>query len=152
MVFLYDQVLNQPVSMIEGVVRAARPRKLLVVLTPEEVGRVLARLSGVYWLIACLRYGSGLRLIESVRLRVKDLDFQHRAVVVRDGKGGKDRVVTLADELIGPLQRHQAARLKRSHIVVAPAQLRGHAATTIAGTPLPMDSDHFSQQVLMAGG
>lgn len=87
--FLYDQVLNQPVSMIEGVVRAARPRKLLVVLTPEEVGRVLARLSGVYWLIACLRYGSGLRLIESVRLRVKDLDFQHRAVVVRDGKGGQ---------------------------------------------------------------
>jgi len=110
LVFLYDQALNQPVGMIEGVVRAARPRKLPVVLTPEEVGRVLARLSGVYWLIACLRYGSGLRLIESVRLRVKDLDFQHRAVVVRDGKGGKDRVVTLADELIGPLQRHLAAR------------------------------------------
>jgi integron integrase len=76
-----------------------------VVLSPDEIARVLARLSGVYWLIVCLQYGSGLRLMESVRLRVKDLDFERRALVVRQGKGGKDRVVTLPDELITPLQR-----------------------------------------------
>jgi integron integrase len=88
------------------VVRAARKPKIPVVLTQDEVGRLLSGLSGQYWLIACLQYGSGLRLLESVRLRVKDLDFSHRAVLVRDGKGGKDRVVSLADELVEPLMRH----------------------------------------------
>jgi len=63
-------------------------------------------LKGWYWLLGCLLYGSGLRLMEALRLRVMDLDFEHRAVFVRGGKGGKDRVVTLADELIVPLQRH----------------------------------------------
>lgn len=110
LVFLYDKVLGQPLGDVQNVVRAVRPPKLPVVLTEAEVARLLSRLSGVHWLIACLQYGSGLRLIESVRLRVKDLDFAHRAIVVRDGKGGKDRVVTLADELIAPLQRHLAAR------------------------------------------
>ncbi len=105
LVFLYRRVLEQPLDEIEGIVRANRPAKLPVVLSPEEIGRVLARLSGSYWLIACLQYGSGLRLLESVRLRVKDLDFRYRAVLVRDGKGGKDRVVTLPDELIEPLRR-----------------------------------------------
>jgi integron integrase len=71
---------------------------------------VLGQLSGVHWLVACLQYGSGLRLMESVRLRVKDLDFAHRAVFVRDGKGGKDRVVTLPDEVVEPLQRHLEGR------------------------------------------
>ena len=81
-----------------------------MVLSREEVGRVLRNLNGIHWLIACLQYGSGLRLLESVRLRVKDVDFAHRAVYVRDGKGGKDRVVTLPDELIKPLRRHFANR------------------------------------------
>jgi integron integrase len=81
-----------------------------VVLSPDEIARVLARLSGVYWLIGCLQYGSGLRLMESVRLRVKDLDFERRAHVVRQGKGGKDRVITLPDELITPLHRQLAHR------------------------------------------
>jgi len=80
------------------------------VLTQTEVGRILPNLNGVYWLIGCLQYGSGLRLLESLRLRVKDLDFEHRAVLVRDGKGAKDRVVTLPDELVVPLQRHLANR------------------------------------------
>lgn len=62
--------------------------------------------AGVNWLVACLQYGSGLRLLESVRLRVKDLDFSHWAIFVRDGKGGKDRIVTLPDDLVVPLQRH----------------------------------------------
>jgi integron integrase len=110
LVFLYDKVLGRPLGAVHGVVRAASARKLPVVLSPQEVVRVLAHLSGSYWLIACLQYGSGLRLLESVRLRVKDIDFAHRAILVRDGKGAKDRVVTLADELIGPLQRHLELR------------------------------------------
>jgi integron integrase len=106
LVFLYRHVLQRPLKEIHGVVRAKKPQRLPVVLSREEVARVLARLQGQYWLIACLQYGSGLRLIESVRLRVMDLDFEHRAIFVRNGKGGKDRVVTLADELITPLRRH----------------------------------------------
>lgn len=86
--------------------RAKKPKRLPVVLTSEEVAKVLSQLNGVYWLIGCLQYGFGLRLMESVRLRVMDLDFDRRAIFVRNGKGGKDRVVTLADELIVPLKRH----------------------------------------------
>lgn len=108
--FLYKRVIERPLGEIEGLVRAKRPARLPVVLTGEEIGRVLAALSGQYWLLACLQYGSGLRLMESVRLRVKDLDFPHRAVIVRRGKGGKDRVVTLPDELITPLRRQLAHR------------------------------------------
>ncbi len=103
--FLYKRVLERPRGDIHGIQRAKRPVKLPVGLTPDEVGRVLAALSGQYWLLACLQYGSGLRLMESVRLRVKDLEFSHRALMVREGKGGKDRVVTLPDELTEPLRR-----------------------------------------------
>jgi integron integrase len=110
LVFLYRNVLDRPLGECIGIVRAKRPQRLPVVLTPEEVGRILRALKGVHWLIGCLQYGSGLRLLESVRLRVKDLDFEHRAILVRDGKGGKDRVVTLPDELVVPLKRHLAAR------------------------------------------
>ncbi len=106
LVFLYRHVIERPLQEINGVTRAKKPQRLPVVLTPVEVARLLANLKGVYWLIACLQYGSGLRLIESVRLRVMDIDFDHRAIFIRNGKGGKDRVVTLADELIEPLQRH----------------------------------------------
>jgi len=92
------------------VVRAKRSRRIPVVLTPGEIAAVIRNLDGVYWLVACLQYGAGLRLMESVRLRVKDLDFGHRAVIVRDGKGSKDRVVTLPDELIAPLTQHLVSR------------------------------------------
>lgn len=110
LVFMYRHVLDKPLEEINGAVRAKRPKRLPVVLTQNEVRNVLGHLRGVQWLMACLQYGSGLRLMESVRLRVKDLDFDHRAIVVRDGKGSKDRVVTLADELIEPLQRHLGTR------------------------------------------
>ena len=110
LVFLYRNVLGRPLGECTGIVRAKRPQRLPVVLTPDEVGRILRALKGIYWLIGCLQYGSGLRLLESLRLRVKDLDFEHRAILVRDGKGGKDRVVTLPDELVMPLKRHLANR------------------------------------------
>ena len=110
LLFLYDAVLQRALGDMPGVVRAKAKLHLPVVLSVEEVARVLANLPQRVWLPACLQYGSGLRLMESVRLRVKDLDFGHRALLVRDGKGGKDRVVTLPDELVEPLTRHLAAR------------------------------------------
>ncbi|MES9973142.1 MAG: integron integrase [Candidatus Thiodiazotropha sp.] len=106
LVFMYRHVLDHPLKDIHGLVRAKKPQKLPVVLTQIEVAKVLSKLNGVHWLIACLQYGSGLRLIESVRLRVMDIDFDRRAIFVRNGKGGKDRVVTLADEVVKPIQRH----------------------------------------------
>lgn len=109
-VFLYRHIVERPLGELAGVVRAKRPQRLPVVLSVEEIGRILRQLHGVYWLIGCLQYGSGLRLLESVRVRIKDLDFGHRAILVRDGKGAKDRVVTLPDELIVPLRRHLVNR------------------------------------------
>ena len=106
LVFVYKSVLECPLGDIVGAVRAKKPRKLPVVLTQQEVRRVLAELNGFHWMAGCLLYGSGLRLMECIRLRVQDLDFDHRAVIVRDGKGRKDRVVTLPDALIMPLRRH----------------------------------------------
>ena len=110
LVFFYRAVLERPLEEIHGVVRAKRQQRLPVVLTTDEVTRILRELTGDSWLIACLQYGSGLRLLESVRLRVKDLDFAHRAIIVCDAKGHKDRVTTLPDELIVPLKRHLAGR------------------------------------------
>jgi integron integrase len=110
--FLYKAVLNRPLGNMAGVVRARTPERLPIVLTTVEVGNLLRNIDGDNWLPACLMYGSGLRLMETVRLRVKDIDFEHRAIVVRDGKGGKDRVVTLPDEITLPLRRHlQVVRL-----------------------------------------
>ena len=79
--FLYRAVLDLPLGDLHGIVPAKRPRRLPVVLTPLEVGALLHHLQGRHWLIACLQYGSGLRLMQSVRLRVKDLDFDRRARV-----------------------------------------------------------------------
>jgi integron integrase len=110
--FLYRAVLERPLGSMPGVIRARRSDTLPVVLTQDEVRLILRAIGTDYWLPACLMYGSGLRLMETVRLRVKDLDFDHRALLVRAGKGGKDRVVTLPDELLLPLKRHlQTVRL-----------------------------------------
>ena len=106
LLFLYRAVLEKPLGNVYGIVRAKNSRKLPTVLTQDEVREVLRQIDSTYWLPACLMYGSGLRLMETVRLRVKDIDFGHRAVFVRAGKGAKDRVVTLPDELITPLRRH----------------------------------------------
>ena len=82
--FLYKAVLDHPLGEVSGIVRAKRPRKLPTVLAQEEVGRLLCRLKGNHWLVGCLLYGSGLRLMEGVRLRVKDIDFGHGALVIRN--------------------------------------------------------------------
>ncbi len=106
LVFLYKHVLEQPIDKINGAVRAKNKKKLPTVLTPQEVSALLRELEGPFWLAACLMYGSGLRLMECLRLRVMNLDFDRKAIYVMNGKGGKDRVVTLADQLVIPLQRH----------------------------------------------
>lgn len=107
--FLYRHVLEQPLSRVEGIVRARKPRRLPVVLTRVEVDAMLSSLSGTPRLVCMLLYGSGLRLIEALQLRVKDLDFGRGEVVVRDGKGRKDRVTMLPEILHEPLAAHLLA-------------------------------------------
>jgi integron integrase len=106
--FLYEHVLKQPLDRIDGVVRARRSKRLPVVLTVDEVARIMAHLKGDKWLIAMLLYGAGLRLLESLRLRVKDLDLQRLEITVRQGKGDKDRITMLPRSTLEPLQRHLA--------------------------------------------
>jgi len=106
LLFLYQQVLGQKVGWLQGVERPTKPIRVPVVLTAAEAQKILAHLHGTARLMAGLLYGSGLRLMECVRLRVKDIDFGYARITVRDGKGGKDRVTLLPVNLAGPLERH----------------------------------------------
>ncbi|MEE9143087.1 MAG: integron integrase [Gammaproteobacteria bacterium] len=106
LLFLYRHVLGRGIEWLKDVERARRPKRLPVVMTREEVGRVLDELEGPHWLMAALLYGAGLRLSECTCLRVKDLDFGYSQIVVRSGKGDKDRVTLLPAPLIEPLKRH----------------------------------------------
>jgi len=112
--FLYKQVLDQELDWLDGVTHAKASTHLPVVLTLEEVRAVMSRLTGTNWLIASLLYGAGLRLMEAVRLRIKDVEFSRRELVVREGKGGKDRVTMLPDRLVEPLRNHLVS-VKRIH-------------------------------------
>ncbi|WP_282342120.1 integron integrase [Pseudomonas sp. PS02288] len=109
LLFLYKQVLKLELPWLGEVVRAKKPVRLPVVLSVEEVKAVLAQLEGELWLIASLLYGSGMRLMEVMRLRVKDVDFTGQQIVVRDGKGMKDRVTVLPQRLREPLRKHLLA-------------------------------------------
>ncbi|MHB1019677.1 MAG: integron integrase [Coriobacteriia bacterium] len=111
--FLYRYVLGVEVGQLEGLVRARKSIRLPVVMTRAEVRAVLAELEGEYWLIAALLYGTGMRLSECLSLRVQDLDFGANQIVVRDGKGGKDRVTMLPEALKGPLKD----QLRRAEVV-----------------------------------
>lgn len=114
LLFLYREVLKTDLPWLENFTPAKKSKHVPVVLTKEEVNLVLSRLSGVNWIIANLLYGSGLRLSEALRLRVKDLDFGYKQITVRDGKGGKDRFTVLPEKLIEPL-RKQLAEAKTIH-------------------------------------
>ena len=107
-VFLYREVLRDDPGWIEGIVRAKQPQKLPVVLSEAEVQRLLARLQGVKWIMAALLYGSGLRLMECLRLRIKDVDLEMRQIMVSEGKGGKDRRTVLPERVIPALDAHIA--------------------------------------------
>ncbi|MCM8620250.1 MAG: integron integrase [Candidatus Accumulibacter sp.] len=106
LLFLYREVLKVDLPWLGEMTRAKRPGRLPVVLTVEEVRRVLARIDGQQGLMADLLYGAGLRLLECVRLRVKDLDFEMRQITVRDGKGEKDRMTMLPQSVLEPLRAH----------------------------------------------
>ena len=114
LLFLYRHVLKQPFPDLDEFERAKRPHRLPIVFTREEVTAVLAQLSGTSRLMGSLLYGAGLRLMECVRLRVKDVDFAYHQITVRDGKGGQDRVTMLPRPLAEPLQRH-LAKVKLPH-------------------------------------
>ena len=114
LLFLYREVLGAELPFIDGIERAKRPARVPVVLTREEVGRVLGCLDGSHYLMASLLYGSGLRLMECVRLRVKDVDFGYMQITIRDGKGEKDRRTVLPEQLVLPL-RHQLVRARHLH-------------------------------------
>jgi integron integrase len=114
LLFLYKHVLNVDLPWLKSITRATRPKRLPVILSREEVRAALNCLDPPFRLIASLLYGSGLRLMEALRLRVKDVDFARRIILVRDGKGAKDRVTVLPDTLVLPLQR-QIDRIRRAH-------------------------------------
>jgi len=108
LLFLYRRVLEVELQWLDGVIRAKKPSRLPVVLSLDEVAAVLSRLRGVYWLVGGLLYVSGLRLMECLRLRVKDVDPAARQLTIRGGKGEKDRVTVLADAMVAPLEQHLA--------------------------------------------
>ncbi len=106
LLFLYREVLHQDLDVPIESVRAKKPKRLPTVLTRAEARKIIESMSGVYQLMTKLLYGSGLRLMECVRLRVKDIDFERREITVRDAKGGHERVTMLPESLIAPLQEH----------------------------------------------
>lgn len=106
LLFLYRDVLSTPIGWIDGIARAKAPRRIPAVLTVEEVDRVLLRMTGTPRLVVALLYGSGLRLMEALRLRVKDLDFRSGELTVRRGKGAKDRRSVLPSSVSGDLSEH----------------------------------------------
>ena len=137
--FLFNQVLRKQVGYVDEIVRAKVPRKLPVVLTPEEVRQIVGRLEGIQRLCALLMYGSGLRVIETVSLRVKDIDFGRNEITVRAGKGGKDRRVPLPCA-VEPGLRAQFARVERQFGLDLRAGLRGAALPTALVVKYP-DAD-----------
>jgi integron integrase len=110
LLFLYREALGVNLPWLENVVRAKRPARLPVVLTRREVAAVLDHMQGTHGLMARLLYGTGMRLMECMRLRVKDVDFERAEILIRDGKGGKDRVTMLPQALSAPLQAHLQTR------------------------------------------
>ena len=123
LLFLYRNVLGmERLPWLEGVVRAKHPARIPVVLSRDELRRLLAHIDESCWLMAALLYGTGMRLMECVRLRVKDVDFDRGEIVVRDGKGGKDRRVPLPKRLREPLRE----RIARTQVVHAQDLARGH--------------------------
>jgi integron integrase len=116
LLFLYKEVLGIELPWMEDVVRAKQPRKLPTVLSTSEVQTLLAQLDGRAWLLASLLYGTGLRLMECLRLRVKDVDFARGEITIRDGKGAKDRRTVLPKSMVEPLQR-ELERTRTLHAV-----------------------------------
>ena len=114
LLFLYKEVLGQSLPWLDKVERAKVPKHLPVVLSQGEVQQVLSALNGTHHLVVSLLYGTGMRILEALRLRVKDIDFARKEILIRDGKGFKDRVTMLPLSLIAPLKAH-LAKVKSMH-------------------------------------
>ena len=114
LLFMYREVLGLELPWLGEIVPAKAPARLPVVLTREEVSAILARLAGTHRLIGCLLYGTGMRIMEGVRLRIKDVEFSRHEIVVRDGKGAKDRVTMLPQRIERSLRKHLRA-VKEMH-------------------------------------
>lgn len=114
LLFLYKEVLGHDLPWLQEVMAAKTARRLPVVLTQREVRELLLQLDGTMWLVASVLYGTGMRLLEGLRLRVKDVEFERRELVVREGKGNKDRVTVLPENLLQPL-REQMERARALH-------------------------------------
>jgi integron integrase len=110
LLFLYREVLEQNLPWMDDVIRAKKPQRLPVVLSKQEVVKILACMQGTHGLIARLLYGTGMRIMECCRLRVQDIDFDRGELLIRNGKGAKDRVTMLPNTLIEPLKAHLAWR------------------------------------------
>jgi integron integrase len=128
LLFLYKEVLKQEIGWLDKVERASKPARVPVVLTRDEVHKIFSHLHGMPRLMAGLLYGSGLRLMECVRLRIKDVDFGYARITVRDGKGAKDRITMLPVNLAAPLERH---------LVKVKAQFEQDSEEGVAGVFLP---------------
>jgi integron integrase len=115
LLFLYREVLALQLPWLDEIIGAKLSRHLPVVLTPSEVRALLGHLSGTMGLVGSLLYGTGMRLLEALRLRIKDVEFERREFVIRDGKGAKDRVTVLPENLILPLHTHMA-RVQQLHL------------------------------------
>ena len=115
LLFLYKQVLKLDIEHLDNLVRARRPQRLPIVLSRDEVQRVLAQLSGTPWLIASMIYGGGLRVNECAQLRIQDIDFEYSSIIIRNGKGAKDRHTLLEKALHDPLRAH-INRLRALHV------------------------------------
>ncbi len=114
LLFMYRHVLKSPMPQLDEVVRSKRPKRLPVVLNRREVKQILDFLEGWHWLVVALLYGAGLRVMEALRLRVKDVDFAKRSIIIREGKGNKDRITVLPTGLMEPLSRH-LKNIERQH-------------------------------------
>ncbi len=104
--FLYQQVLNIDLPFLDDITRAKRPKHIPTVLNHSEIKQLFLHLDGLHLLMAKLIYGSGMRLMDCLRLRIKDIDFERKEITIRDGKGSKDRITLLPHSLVVPLQEH----------------------------------------------
>jgi len=129
LLFLYREVLKHDLPWIDNIERAKRPAKVPVVLTPEEARAIISKLRGTSRLMAQLLYGCGLRVMECVRLRVKDIDFGYLQITVRDAKGGRDRITMLPVSLVEPLRR----QIEKRRLIHEEDLAAGHGKVYLPG-------------------
>ncbi len=129
LVFFFEHALQQPLGNLGEFIRAKRPKKLPVVLTPGEVQLLLSHMTGIHHIMASLLYGTGMRLMECIRMRVMDIDFGYSQINIRDGKGKKDRVVPLPGRMVDPLQ----AQLKNTQKLHLQDLKNGHGEVYLPG-------------------